>query len=103
MLVALVILLHSCASVVALVRQVSAVSSPRKDCNWPAYATIHSIRLPSSPLTNSLYPPCLLHQPSDDCNRARDVWRSSVVRSRLRTKDGDGELASSAITTASRA
>ena len=40
----------------------------------------------SSPLAYSLYRPCRLHRPSDDCRRAGVMWRSLVALSRLVTR-----------------
>ena len=77
---------RSCASLLARVRRASGVSS-RAFCRLlPANSTNQSIRPVSSPLVYSLYRPCRLQRPSDDCRRAGVMWRSLVALSRLVTR-----------------
>ena len=72
-----------CAILLARIGRASGVSS-RVFCRLlPANTTSQSMRPVSSPLAYSLYRPCRLHRPSDDCRRAGVMWRSLVALSRL--------------------
>ena len=85
-LVALVMPPRWCASLLARIRRASGVSS-RAFCRLlPANTTSQSMRPVSSPLAYSLYRPCRLHRPSDDCRRTGVMWRSLVTLSRLVTR-----------------
>ena len=85
-LAALVMPPRWCASLLARIRRASGVSS-RAFCRLLlANTTSQSMRPVSSPLAYSLYRPCRLHRPSDDCRKAGVMWRSLVALSRIVTR-----------------
>ena len=82
-LAALVMPPRWCASLLARIRRASGVSS-RAFCRLLlANTTSQSMRPVNSPLAHSLYRPCRVHRPSDDCRSAGVMWRSLAALSRL--------------------